>query len=175
MRIEGKTICLHPVDVEDAAFILSLRMDDNLNKHLSSVQDDLGRQKEWIKQYKEREKKKTEFYFVISWKSGEKWGTVRLYDFRGDSSFRWGSWIIKKGASASLAIESALCVYEFAYGSLGFNKSYFEVRKANERVVAFHKRFGAVIVDEDKLNYYFQYTKEDYHRIRTKYKRYLHG
>lgn len=174
MIIEGKTIYLQLVDVDDAPFILDLRTDDNLNKYLSSIQNDLSKQEDWIRQYKEREKKKIEFYFIVSSKkTGEKWGAFRLYDFR-DDSFSLGSWIIKKGAPISISIESALGAYEFAYGYLGFKRAHFEVRKANEKIVAFHKRFGSVIVDEDDLNYYFYQTKEDYYFIREKYKRYLH-
>lgn len=30
-------------------------------------------------------------------------------------------------------------VYEFAFYNLGFNASHFDVRKDNDRVVAFHK------------------------------------
>jgi hypothetical protein len=51
--------------------------------------------------------------------------------------------------------------------------SHFAVKKENERVVAFHKRFGADIVDEDELNYYFQIDKENYIRIRNRYRKYL--
>jgi len=34
------------------------------------------------------------------------------------------------------------------------------VRKGNNKVIAFHKRFGAKIVNEDELNYYFIFEKK---------------
>ena len=43
-------------------------------------------QVEWIQNYKEREANKLEYYFIIEDKlTKEKYGTVRLYDFREDS------------------------------------------------------------------------------------------
>lgn len=71
------------------------------------------------------------------------------------------------------AIESALLIYEFGFGQLGYKKAHFDVRKGNERVIAFHQRFGARIVNEDELNYYFNYTFEEYLKIKEKYRRYL--
>jgi hypothetical protein len=36
------------------------------------------------------------------------------------------------------------------------------VRKENERVIKFHKRFGAIETGEDELNYYFALTPPAY-------------
>ena len=113
-------------------------------------------QKEWIKNYKQREKDKKEFYFLIESKDEEKLGLVRMYDFRNDS-FCWGSWLIKEDAPKTTAIESALQIYEFGFYSLGFEKSHFDVRKGNDKVISFHQRFGAKIVDEDELDYFFNF------------------
>ena len=67
-------------------------------------------------------------------------------------------------------IDSAFAVYEFAFGHLGFLASHFEVRKENLRVVAFHKRFGADVVNEDDLNYCFQLTLDSYRRSKQRYR-----
>ena len=77
-----------------------------------------------------------------------------MYDFKSDS-FCWGSWIIKEDAPKTTAIESALQIYEFGFYSLGFEKAYFSVRKGNNKVIAFHKRFGTKIADENELYYFF--------------------
>lgn len=45
--------------------------------------------------------------------------------------------------------------------------------KGNDKVIAFHKRFGAKVVDENELDYFFNYEKNDYEIIKQKYKRYL--
>ena len=172
MVIIGKNIHLRTVEIEDAEFIFSMRQNQNKTKYLSKVTGTVDSQKEWIKNYKQREEEKKEFYFVIESKDKEKLGLVRMYDFQ-DESFCWGSWLIKEDAPKTTAIESALQIYEFGFYSLGFERSHFDVRKGNDKVIAFHKRFGAKIVDEDELDYFFNFEKNDYEITKEKYKRYL--
>lgn len=172
MIIKGKNTNLRLVEIEDAEFILNLRLDEARNRYISHVEHDVTKQTNWLIAYKKRENTKTEYYFIVENKRHEKFGALRLYDFR-DESFCWGSWILKKESPFYIAIESALLVYEFAFFNLGFNKSHFDVRTANERVLAFHKRLGAIVISQDKLNCYFSYTKEDYGQIKHRYKHYL--
>ncbi|WP_323590758.1 GNAT family N-acetyltransferase [Aliarcobacter butzleri] len=163
---------MRTVTTEDAEFIYNMRQNQNKTKYLSKVTGTVESQKEWIKNYKQREEEKKEFYFVIESKDKEKLGLVRMYDFQ-DESFCWGSWLIKEDAPKTTAIESALQIYEFGFYSLGFEKSHFDVRKGNDKVISFHQRFGAKIVDEDELDYFFNFEKSDYEIIKEKYKRYL--
>ena len=172
MLICGKNINLRTVEIEDAEFIFSMRQNQNKTKYLSRVTGTVESQKEWIKNYKQREEEKKEFYFVIESKDKRKLGLVRMYDFQ-DNSFCWGSWLIKEDAPKTTAIESALQIYEFGFYSLGFEKSHFDVRKGNDKVISFHQRFGAKIVDEDELDYFFNFEKSDYEIIKEKYNRYL--
>ena len=172
MLICCKNLNLRTVAIEDAEFIYNMRQNQNKTKYLSKVTGTVESQKEWIKNYKQREEEKKEFYFVIESKDKRKLGLVRMYDFQ-DNSFCWGSWLIKEDAPKSTAIESALQIYEFGFYSLGFEKSHFDVRKENDKVIAFHQRFGAKIVDEDELDYFFNFEKRDYEIIKEKYKRYL--
>ena len=172
MLICGKNINLRTVEIKKAKFIFSKRQNQNKTKYLSKVTGTVESQKEWIKNYKQREENKKEFYFVIESKDKEKLGLVRMYDFQ-DESFCWGSWLIKEDAPKTTAIESALQIYEFGIYSLGFEKSHFDVRKGNDKVISFHQRFGAKIVDEDELDYFFNFEKSDYEIIKEKYKRYL--
>ena len=172
MLICCKNLNLRTVAIEDAEFIYNMRQNQNKTKYLSRVTGTVESQKEWIKNYKQREEEKKEFYFVIESKDKRKLGLVRMYDFQ-DNSFCWGSWLIKEDAPKSTAIESALQIYEFGFYSLGFEKSHFDVRKENDKVIAFHQSFGAKIIDEDELNYFFNFEKSDYEITKEKYKRYL--
>lgn len=172
MLISGKNINIRTVNIEDAEFIFDMRQNESKTKYLSKVSGTVESQREWIKNYKKREEEKQEFYFVIESKSEEKLGLVRVYDFK-EESFCWGSWLIKEDAPKTTAIETALQVYEFGFYELGFQKSHFDVRKGNDKVVAFHTRFGATIVSEDELEYFFNFEKSDYEITKEKYKRYL--
>jgi RimJ/RimL family protein N-acetyltransferase len=171
MLIEGKSANLRIVVIEDAEFLLSLRLDPEKNRYISSVENDLGKQIDWLKSYKEREKRREEYYFIIEDKSGSPFGCLRLYDFI-EKSFCWGSWILKDDRPSTMAVESALLVYEFAFYSLKFTNCHFDVRKGNEKVIAFHERLGAKIKSEDELNYYFNYSQSDYESIKPRYKRF---
>lgn len=172
MIIYGKNINMRTVTIEDAEFIYTMRQNQDKTKYLSKVTGTVDSQEEWIKNYKQREQNTKEFYFVIESKDEEKLGLVRMYDFK-DNSFCWGSWLIKEDAPKTTAIESALQIYEFGFYNLKFQKSHFDVRKGNDKVIAFHQRFGAKIVDEDELDYFFNFEKSDYEITKEKYKRYL--
>jgi hypothetical protein len=50
--VKGKNINLRVVEVVDAEFILELRLDEGLNKHLSYVENDVIKQRNWIKNIK---------------------------------------------------------------------------------------------------------------------------
>jgi len=167
--VRGKSIFLREVSVEDAEFIIGLRTDPEKNKHISATSNDINQQINFIASYS---KSDTDFYFMICDWNWSRLGTVRIYDVR-DDSFCWGSWILSRDAPKKAAIESALLIYDFAFFSLHYPWAHFDVRKKNVKVVDFHKRFGASIVGEDDLNYYFEYDIDAYMIVREKYRRYL--
>ena len=168
----GKHIVLRVVQLEDAAFIYALRSGKKA-KFLTQTLGGIPAQEQWIAEYKKREALGEEFYFIIQDLGSESLGTIRIYDFKEDS-FCWGSWIIKDSSPSYVAIESALCIYEFAFNVLGFRQSHFDVRKNNVKVVAFHQRCKAKIVREDSKNYYFNLSKEDFASMQRNYAKYCH-
>lgn len=137
----------------DAAEILSLRLNESLNKHLSSVENDIDAQKKWLERYSMRERLGQEFYFVIEFREAFA-GTVRIYDMN-EQSFCWGSWIIKPGFPANIALRTVKLVYDIGKNVLGFDFCHFDVRKANRSVWRFHERMGAKRQSEDELNVYY--------------------
>ena len=159
IKIEGKNIRLRLVEEVDADFILTLRLDSRYKTFLSSVNPDVEAQKNWIRKYKDDEKKGIQYYFIIERLDGTPCGTVRIYDIRNDS-FSWGSWILNENKTRYAALESAFLVYNFGFESLGLKKSHFEVMKGNSGVIKFHTRMGAVRTNEDEINEYFEITEE---------------
>lgn len=172
MILKGQTIDLRLVEKSDAEFILSLRLNTELNKYLSEVSSSLDSQLGWIQNYKEREANKLEYYFIIEDKhTKERWGTIRLYDFR-ENSFCWGSWIIRPGRPSGTADQSITLLFDFAFFDLGFSKTHFDCRKNNNKALDYYLRMGATVIAEDELNYYFEYTKEEYEKIKEIQKRF---
>lgn len=157
ISLTGRTIRLRFVEENDANFILKLRLDEKYNQFLSSVNPDLQSQVNWIKQYKNDEKAKKQFYFIIERLDGTPCGTVRVYDLKEDS-FCWGSWILNEDKTRYAALESAFLVYKFGFEGLSYKKSHFDVMRGNKGVISFHTKMGAVQTSEDEQNYYFEIT-----------------
>lgn len=165
-QIFGISINLRDVETNDAEFILALRCDSQKAKFLHKTDNDLAKQITYIQNYKAKE---NEWYFIIESKGGERLGTVRIYDVVDNDDFCWGSWIVKNGAPANVAIESVLLVYEYAFYTLGFTKAHFDVRKDNVKVRAFHKRFGAKEVGESDKDVFYRFFREDYEKIKGRF------
>ncbi len=152
----------------DAEFLLDLRLDPSRNQNISATSSDIGAQVSWMRAYSDREKAGQEAYFVIEVDSLPQ-GTLRLYDYRlSEDSFCWGSWIIRPGAPASTAYQSAILVYDLAFGALRFARSHFDVRQANTSVWKFHEKMGARLIREDSLNRFYGYEVEDYRQARER-------
>ncbi|KAA6177388.1 GNAT family N-acetyltransferase [Pseudomonas marginalis] len=167
MNLESKTVRLRLIEESDAGFVLKLRLDNNYNQFLSSVNPSVEAQRDWINKYKGEEQKGVQYYFIIERLDGVPCGTVRLYDFKGNS-FCWGSWILNEDKSRYAALESAFLVYRFAFENLKFEKSHFDVRKGNDRVISFHEKMGAIKTGETELDFLFEITKEAVNQTRVR-------
>jgi len=109
-----------------------------------------------------------EAYFIIE-VAGEAQGSLRLYDYLPErDSFCWGSWIIRPGAPAATAYQSAIIAYDLAFGVLHFARAHFDVRQANVSVWKFHEKMGAKLVREDALDRFYEYAAEDYRQARVR-------
>ena len=177
-RVTGKTLVLRDATTADASFIVGLRTDPVKGAHLSATPADIGRQQAWLRAYGERD---DEAYFIITAQQAgadagapgaPALGTVRLYAPRGDA-FCWGSWILAAEAPASAGIESALMVYAYALDHLGFASAHFEVQSTNERVWAFHERFGAVRSGVQEGSFHYTLAGDAIRASMARYRRHL--
>jgi RimJ/RimL family protein N-acetyltransferase len=166
--VKGKTLTFRDILTGDAHFILSLRTDEKLSRFINTTSSDIAKQRLWIQRYKEAN---DQAYFIIEF-NGQSIGCVRLYDAL-QNSFCWGSWILQAGSPAHAAIESALMVYAYAVDHLGFERSHFTVEKGNKSVWGFHERFGAVRINEDEHQYFYEISADSIEQSRAKYSRYL--
>jgi RimJ/RimL family protein N-acetyltransferase len=165
---EGDTVRLRLALESDAEFLLGLRLDPSRNQNISATSSDLCAQLNWMRAYSARETAGQEAYFVIE-VDGQPQGSLRLYDYRTSAdSFCWGSWIIRPGAPAATAYQSAILAYDLAFGALRFARSHFDVRQANVSVWKFHEKMGARLVREDSLDRFYEYAGEDYRQARTR-------
>jgi hypothetical protein len=149
--VTGANLVLRNATIDDAAFILSLRLDPAKNKYLAQTSPRLDDQINWLRRY---ELGRDQAYFMICDERSTPIGCVRLYEPVG-RSYRWGSWLMVSGLSPLVSIESNLLVY--AYGHwLGFNEARLDVRRNNRAVWKFHEKFsGATRVRETELDYFY--------------------
>lgn len=157
-------IQLKPVEESDAEFIIELRTNDQKSRFISATNPDVIQQKGWIKNYKTREKKGEEFYFIALDENNEKFATYRIYNFQ-KNSVEIGSFVSKPNYDKSINIVKLdILIKEYVFEKLKFEILNFEVRKLNLSVVRYHKKFHPTIIKEDDLNYYFSLNKEEFER-----------
>lgn len=173
---KGTTVSFRLVELSDAAFILNLRLDPYNSKYLSPTDSSIDKQIAWMKEYKDREANQQEFYYIIHRRDNDlPIGTIRLYDLdRRKSSFCWGSWILNADKTTSAALESCIFIYDKGFFELGFNHCHGDIAKTNTQVLLFHKKMGAVAVDEDERLIYNSYPKQVYEQNRERFVQLIH-
>lgn len=165
--IEGKHLNLRLVEESDAEFILNLRIDDSLGKFLSKTDVNLEKQKEWIKNYKFREKIKGEFYFIIQDKQGNSYGTIRIYNINKQSEeFEWGSWILLANRPEKFSYFSIIESFAFAFNKLSLKKALINVRIENKKAHHIYIKIGCQEIKRDKKDIYLEYTKENFEKFK---------
>jgi len=153
------------VTEKDAEKILELRTNVLLKKYLHTTDQNLEKQKSYIREYKIREEKEVEFYFAFQIKEyKEPIGFYRIYDIDYiNNSFSIGSWIFQQGVSESFAILADIICKEFGFVFLELEKCYFDVRRENKKVMKYHKLFSPTFIKEDEeTNNFFILKRTDF-------------
>jgi hypothetical protein len=149
----------------DSEFILSLRTDEKLSRFLHSTDNDVEKQREWMRNYKVRESKGEDYYFIYHYQ-GKPFALNRIYDIRPDRA-TGGSWLCKPGTDVEQSMASAMILRDIMFEVLGFDLDVFDVRNGNKKVQKLHAMFGAVKVGESDLDFYYELPKEVYFEHRA--------
>lgn len=160
------------VNVTDAEFIVKLRSDNRLGRFIHASNGDVEEQKNWILEYKKRERAGLDYYFIFL-KDGVRYGLCRLYNIDWiHLSFTSGSWLCEKGTPVENSMLTSLITYEIAQELLGLKIDLYDVRKENKQVLNFHKKIMcAHQYAETELDCLFISTPET--RKKSKLKKYL--
>lgn len=155
------------VEEEDAEFIFQLRSDKLLGRHLNRTEDDPESQRIWIRNYKCRERSGDEFYFIcLEAIKSQRLGVFRLYNFTEDS-FGTGSWLFKPGLKNEPVLGN-ITGKEIGFEILKYEKCRFDVRKENKAILAYHRLFNPIEIDEDDLNFYFELSRTSFETTRNR-------
>ena len=158
LSFSGNYIDLREININDAAFVLSLRCDSKKSRYLNTTDNDLKKQEDYIRRYETLDK---EWYFIIENKTGKRLGTYRIYDVRKES-FCIGSWLMIDGCKIEEVIEGDYMLRMFGFKQTKLDKIHFDVRKDNKKVINYHKLVGGKIVSENDIDCFFICSKTDY-------------
>lgn len=150
------------VNENDTPFILSLRADKWLTRFIHQTDDDEGKQRQWIREYKQRELEGKEYYFIYS-KNGKPFGLNRIYNIDGKTCTS-GSWLCVPGTPINLSIPIALINRDIMFDILGIEEDNFDVRKGNLKVRKFHLMTGSIRTGETELDILYRATPETHKR-----------
>jgi len=139
ISVEGFAFRLRPIADDDAAFVLQLRSDSNLNEFLHPSSGRLADQLDWFQAYYQRP---GDYYFVLERQStSEREGLVAIYDIDEHQGIgEWGRWILRPGSLG--AVECAWLIYTAAFGEIGLAELYCRPVADNRSVVSFHESCG---------------------------------
>ncbi|MGE8377012.1 MAG: GNAT family N-acetyltransferase [Sphingobacterium sp.] len=169
MEIDKYGIKLVSVEAFDAEFIIEARTDPKRSRFISATDTDIDNQIKWINEYKKRESRGEEYYFIGIDESGERFGTYRIYNIKSGVPVI-GSWVTKPGYNKALnSIKMDIIMKEFVFEVLNFSALNFDVRINNKSVLRYHRMFAPTVVHETELDIFFLLEKEDFYINRDKF------
>jgi len=154
------------VEENDAEFIVSLRTDPRLSKHIHTTSKDVEQQKQWIRDYKLREEQGLDYYFLFSI-DGKPQGLARIYNITEDT-FTQGSWIFSPEALLGASVLGNIISSEIGFDFLEKRIEYSDARLDNN-THRYVKTFHPEIIKTDELNIYYKILPEGFIQGKAKH------
>lgn len=159
------------VNEGDAEYIVKLRSDPKLGMFLSVTQNDVEKQKNWIRDYKIREELCLDYYFIYFY-NGQRIGVNRIYNINGKTATS-GSWICSPNLPFELPIITVVIIREIFFEILKLDIDLFDTRKGNKKVIKMHHLLGAHKIFENEVDVYHILTKEDFKISKPKFLKFI--
>lgn len=141
------------VQEEDADFILSLRSDVNRTKFMVTLENDVAKQKLWIKEYKEREDKGEDFYFIY-FKNGERIGVNRISHINKKLNTCKLANMIKRNSAKGDALLMFYIRFYIVFNILKLDNFYGDFHINNNKAIRYWNLFGYECSSEINENGY---------------------
>lgn len=155
------------VEEADAEFIISLRTDKSLSKYIHSTDSSIDNQKEWIRNYKEREAKGLEYYFIF-YSEDKPIGLERIYNMTSDA-FTHGSLVFSPTSPLGSSVKADIITREVGFSILNKSINFFDVSKGNNGVITYHQRYKPMLIAEDEEGYHYSLSKENFENNKSVY------
>ena len=154
------------VNEEDAEFIVSLRTDSRLSRYIHETSQSVEEQKQWIRNYKRREKEGLDYYFMFS-VNDERQGVARIYDITEDS-FTQGSWVFSPDAVLGASVLGNIISSEIGFEFLDKKVLYTDTRRDNH-THRYVQSFSPEIIKSDELDVYYRILPGNYNQGKIKH------
>ena len=159
--IVGKHVILRAVECRDAAFILKLRLNENIRKFISPTENNVDKQVEWISRQREKE---GDYYFLYTNKQGEDLGVISVYNIK-DGTGETGRQMSFGGSIHNMEAEYLMMC--FVFETLKLNKIISTVYLTNKKVISKARKLGIrldkIVQVNGKDSYYTEITAADFY------------
>lgn len=160
------------VTEQDVDFILELRTNKELTKHIHQTDDDREKQLQWLREYKKREEEGREYYFIY-YHNGKPVGLNRMSS-RSELYAVSGSWLCKPGIEPWIPTAINIIFNEIVFDILKIQLVVCDVRKMNKQVNKYHLMIGDVKIHESDIDNFYYRTKDTFTPKRDKIVRLFH-
>lgn len=129
---------LRPMQLEDAQMVLSWRNHDEVRRWMNNQEIiNLDEHLAWF----ERNKDKTDRYFLIFENDGVSEGYVSFLPMSHSNAYEWGFYI-RPNATKGMGVLLGKTALKYAFEQLGFHKVFGQVLSFNEKSINFHRKMG---------------------------------
>jgi len=154
------------VEEKDAEFIVSLRTNARLSRHIHATSTDIEQQKQWIRDYKLREEQGLDYYFLFSIEDQPQ-GLARIYNITEDS-FTQGSWVFPPEAVLGASILGNVISTEIGFDFLEKRVEYTDTRWDNN-THRYLRAYQPEIIKTDELDVYYKILPAGFRQGKKKY------
>ena len=165
-EIEKYGLYARLIDETDAEFIIQLRNQDKA-RFMNAVLPDTEKQKEWIKEYKNREQAGLDYYFIY-YKNGLPLGLNRIYKIRNDS-FVGGSLVFSSKCEFEIPILATLIQLHIGFEIMDKSICFGNIHKNNKIAIKFNRLLGNDFIYEDENELFIVLSKRGYLKTLNKY------
>jgi len=165
-RMERYGLQVRLVEEDDAEFIVSLRTNPRLSKHIHATSPDVEQQKQWIRNYKLREAQGLDYYFLFSI-NNQPQGLARIYDITEDT-FTQGSWIFSPDAVLGASVLGNIISSEIGFEFLDKKTEFTDARRDNN-THRYVKSFNPEVINTDEENIYYRILPDDFNHGKKKH------
>ncbi len=170
--LEGYGCKLRPVDIGDAAFIVTLRNQPFAKGTIHDTSTSVQKQIAWIQNWQMRTH---DYYWIIETRGdhGTPIGTIGFYDIDLELNEGMpGRWVMMPQSQINIMAPFVL-MYAFVFDQLNVSRVIMDVVASNRKVRRFHELYGAKYISpparyvgtEEEVGVplvWFQFSKEDW-------------